>query len=78
MATHTSQDILADPGAYLSSGSISRYHNPDNYTAALGRLIYLKRKEEGRIPTWMFRVSLCFILLESIALPYFIYLKRKE
>jgi hypothetical protein len=26
-------------------GSISRYHNPENYTAALGRIIYLKRMQ---------------------------------
>lgn len=25
-------ETLADPGAYLDTGSISRYHNPDNYT----------------------------------------------
>jgi len=50
------QDILADPGAYLSAGSISRYHNPDNYTSALGRLIFLKRKGEGKFPSWMFKV----------------------
>lgn len=31
-------DILADPGAYLQHGSISRYHNPDNYTLCLGQL----------------------------------------
>ncbi|PSC69354.1 alpha beta-hydrolase isoform B [Micractinium conductrix] len=29
-------DILADPGAYGDLGAISRYHNPDNYTRALG------------------------------------------
>lgn len=46
-------DTLADPGAYLEKGSISRYHNPDNYTAAIGRLIYMKRKSEGRIPSWV-------------------------
>jgi hypothetical protein len=26
-------ETLADPNAYLSSGTISRYHNPDNYTS---------------------------------------------
>ncbi len=25
-------EILSDPNAYLDRGSISRYHNPDNYT----------------------------------------------
>ena len=32
-------EMLADPNAYLSSGSISRYHNPDNYTLVSGALI---------------------------------------
>lgn len=32
-------DILADPGAYGDAGSISRYHNPDNYTRALGAVL---------------------------------------
>ncbi|MEW5301748.1 MAG: hypothetical protein WDW36_004586 [Sanguina aurantia] len=38
--------ILGDRGAYMDSGSISRYHNPDNYTRAFGRLIHLKRTQE--------------------------------
>ncbi len=29
-------DILGDPAAYGPEGGISRFHNPDNYTAALG------------------------------------------
>lgn len=29
-------DILGDPAAYGPEGAISRYHNPDNYTASLG------------------------------------------
>lgn len=34
--------------------SISRYHNPDNYTAALGRIIFLKRRAEGQPPlSWL-------------------------
>jgi hypothetical protein len=33
-------ETLADPGAYMDSGSISRYHNPDNYTRALGRIAH--------------------------------------
>lgn len=32
-------DILADPGAYGDLGAISRYHNPDNYTKALGGVL---------------------------------------
>jgi hypothetical protein len=32
-------DILADPGAYGDAGSISRYHNPDNYTKAIGGVL---------------------------------------
>ncbi|KAJ9527248.1 hypothetical protein QJQ45_025478, partial [Haematococcus lacustris] len=46
-------DILADPGAYLERGSISRFHNPDNYTAALGRIIYHQRQVEGKVPSWV-------------------------
>ncbi|GFH12456.1 lipase_3 domain-containing protein, partial [Haematococcus lacustris] len=46
-------DILADPGAYLERGSISRFHNPDNYTAALGRIIYHQRQAEGKVPSWV-------------------------
>jgi hypothetical protein len=34
---------LADPGAYGSAGSISRYHNPDNYCKALGRVLADRR-----------------------------------
>ena len=41
-------ETLADPGAYLASGSISRYHNPEHYTKALGRLTHLKRLAERR------------------------------
>jgi hypothetical protein len=29
-------DILGDPGAYGDRGAISRFHNPDNYTRAIG------------------------------------------
>lgn len=36
-------DILADPGAYGDLGSISRYHNPDNYTRALGGVLRHRR-----------------------------------
>jgi hypothetical protein len=36
-------DILGDPGAYLATGSISRYHNPDNYKRALGCLLAKRR-----------------------------------
>ena len=32
-------DILGDAGAYGDTGSISRYHNPDNYTRALGGVL---------------------------------------
>lgn len=32
-------DILADPGAYGDLGAISRYHNPDNYTRAVGGVL---------------------------------------
>jgi len=32
-------DILADPSAYGDQGSISRYHNPDNYTKAIGGVL---------------------------------------
>lgn len=39
-------EILSDPGAYLEKGSISRYHNPDNYSKALGRLIFLQQRRQ--------------------------------
>jgi hypothetical protein len=42
-------DTLADPGAYLESGSISRYHNPDNYCRALGRLLGERREQEASL-----------------------------
>lgn len=32
-------DILGDPSAYGPEGAISRFHNPDNYTAALGGVL---------------------------------------
>lgn len=35
-------DILADRGAYGDRGSISRYHNPDNYTRALGAALHAR------------------------------------
>ncbi len=40
-------ETLADAGAYLASGSISRYHNPEHYTKALGRVICKGRSQEG-------------------------------
>lgn len=39
-------ETLADAGAYLASGSISRYHNPEHYTKALGRIIFKGRSQE--------------------------------
>lgn len=38
---------LSDPGAYGDAGSISRYHNPDNYTRALGGVLR-SRGEKGQ------------------------------
>lgn len=32
-------DSLSEPAAYGPAGSISRYHNPDNYCMALGRTL---------------------------------------
>jgi hypothetical protein len=40
-------ETLADPGAYMESGSISRYHNPDNYTRAFGRLLAERREVQA-------------------------------
>lgn len=40
-------DILGDTESYGHDGAISRYHNPDNYTRALGRVLCL---------TWFWRV----------------------
>lgn len=42
-------DTLADPGAYMESGSISRYHNPDNYCRVLGRLLGERREQEASL-----------------------------
>jgi hypothetical protein len=36
-------DTLAEPGAYGTAGSISRYHNPDHYCKALGALLRERR-----------------------------------
>ena len=36
-------DILADHRAYGTDGAISRYHNPDNYTRALGAVLRSRR-----------------------------------
>lgn len=40
-------ETLADPGAYMDHGSISRYHNPDNYTRAIGRLLAERRGQHA-------------------------------
>jgi hypothetical protein len=37
-------ETLADPGAYLASGIISRFHNPEHYTKALARITHLSRQ----------------------------------
>lgn len=39
-------ETLGDAGAYGNSGSISRYHNPDHYCMALGKVLS-DRREEG-------------------------------
>lgn len=44
-------DTLADPGAYGDAGSISRYHNPDNYTKALGTALRVRGSAWQRIAT---------------------------
>ncbi|EFJ41746.1 hypothetical protein VOLCADRAFT_98293 [Volvox carteri f. nagariensis] len=51
-------ETLGDPGAYLASGSISRYHNPENYTKALGRITHLKRRAERRPERKLARVAM--------------------
>lgn len=35
-------DILADPGAYGNQGAISRFHDPDNYSRALGGVLFAR------------------------------------
>ena len=40
-------ETLADPGAYMEAGSISRYHNPDNYTQAMGKLLAERRGQQA-------------------------------
>lgn len=42
-------DILGDAGAYGDNGTISRYHNPDNYTRALGRVLKSRGHKVGGI-----------------------------
>lgn len=32
-------DTLGDPASYGPMGAISRFHNPDNYTAAIGGVL---------------------------------------
>lgn len=44
-------DILADPGAYGDAGAISRYHNPDNYTRALGGVLRARGAAWRRLAT---------------------------
>ena len=41
-------DTLSESGAYGDNGSISRYHNPDHYTRALGSVLK-SRGERGWI-----------------------------
>lgn len=42
-------DILADAGAYGPAGTISRHHNPDNYTRALGSVLRTMRVRRRRV-----------------------------
>lgn len=41
-------ETLADAAAYGNSGSISRYHNPDHYCMALGKVLRDRRQEEAQ------------------------------
>ena len=43
-------EVLTDAGAYLEWGSVSRYHNPDNYSRALGRIIMHRKRREEVVP----------------------------
>ncbi len=47
-------EVLADPNAYLERGSISRYHNPDNYT------LVGAGKARASFPSW--RLAACLTL----------------
>lgn len=49
-------DILGDPSAYGPEGAISRFHNPDNYTAALGGV--LRAQVPPRCPPTEIRLGL--------------------
>jgi len=40
-------EIMGDAGAYGNNGSISRYHNPDNYCTALGKVLRDRRQQEA-------------------------------
>lgn len=42
-------DTLGDPGSYGDTGAISRYHNPDNYTRALGGALKARGEQARRI-----------------------------
>lgn len=41
-------ETLGDAGAYGTNGSISRYHNPDHYCMALGKVLRDRRQEEAK------------------------------
>lgn len=41
-------ETLGEPGAYGTNGSISRYHNPDHYCMALGKVLRDRREEEAQ------------------------------
>lgn len=41
-------ETLGDAGAYGNNGSISRYHNPDHYCMAIGRLLRDRRQEQAQ------------------------------
>lgn len=40
-------ETLGDPAAYGNTGSISRYHNPDHYCMALGKVLRDRRQKEA-------------------------------
>jgi hypothetical protein len=42
-------DILADPGAYGNQGAISRFHDPDNYSRALGGVLFARGSSLHRL-----------------------------
>ena len=58
-------DILGDPASYGPTGAISRFHNPDNYTAALGGVLRAQVPPPPPSPPWGSSCDVCFAKCRS-------------